>query len=113
MATVDFATPLLGDFSTQLELAFGTTFGWIAGHLIIVAFLVIIIQSLRNASLLANRFEINSNRIVNLIGYTIFFLIQVQIFISFSFPTSGAIITAASSTILWKWTFEILTPTDV
>ena len=35
MATVDLATPLLGDFSTQLDVAFGSTFGWIFGHFLI------------------------------------------------------------------------------
>jgi hypothetical protein len=113
MATIDFATPLLGDFATHLEIAFGATMGWFVGHLIIVAIVVILIQSLRNGSLLVNRFEINSNRITNFIGYGIFFIIQYQIFISFSFPISGAFFTAAASTLLWKWTFETLTPTNV
>ncbi len=113
MATIDFATPLLGDFATHLGIAFGETIGWFVAHLIIVGIAVILVQSLRNAPLLVNRFEINSNRIANFIGYGIFFIIQIQIFISFSFPTTGAIFTAAASTLLWKWTFETLTPTDV
>ncbi len=113
MATIDFASPLLGDFAAHLEIAFGETIGWIVSHLIVLAIVVILIQALRNASLLANRFEINSNRIANFIGYGIFFIIQYQIFISFTFPTSGALITAAASTLVWKWTFETLTPIDV
>jgi len=113
MATVDLASPLLGGFSTQLEIAFGPTFGWIAGHLLILTVLAILIQSIRNSDLLVKNFEITSNKMSNFIGYSIFFAIQYQIFITFSFPISGAIITALSSTLLWKWTFEILTPTDV
>tara|TARA_B100000214_G_C23931092_1_gene610797 strand:- start:479 stop:820 length:342 start_codon:yes stop_codon:yes gene_type:complete len=113
MATVDFATPLLGDFSTQLEIAFGPTFGWLVGHLIILGIIAILIQSLRNTSLLTKNLEISSNKIKNFIGYGIAFLIQYQLFVTFSFPISGAIITAISSTLLWKWTFDVLTPTNV
>ncbi|MBA45055.1 MAG: hypothetical protein CMB31_00510 [Euryarchaeota archaeon] len=113
MATVDFATPLLGDFSTQLEIAFGSTFGWLVGHLIILGIIAILIQSLRNTSLLTKNLEISSNKIKNFIGYGIAFLIQYQLFVTFSFPISGAIITAISSTLLWKWTFDVLTPTNV
>ena len=113
MATVDFATPLLGDFSTQLEIAFGPTFGWLVGHLIILGIIAILIQSLRNTSLLTKNLEISSNKIKNFIGYGIAFLIQYQFFVTFSFPISGAIITAISSTLLWKWTFDVLTPTNV
>ena len=113
MATVDFATPLLGDFSTQLGIAFGATFGWLVGHLIILGIIAIIIQSLRNTSLLTKNLELSSNKIKNFIGYSIAFLIQYQLFVTFSFPISGAIITAISSTLLWKWTFDVLTPTNV
>lgn len=113
MATVDFATPLLGDFSTQLGIAFGPTFGWLIGHLIILGIIAIIIQSLRNTSLLTKNLELSSNKIKNFIGYSIVFLIQYQLFVTFSFPISGAIITAISSTLLWKWTFDVLTPTNV
>jgi biotin transporter BioY len=113
MATVDFATPLLGDFSTQLEIAFGPTFGWLVGHLIILGIIAILIQSLRNTSLLTKNLEISSNKIKNFVGYGIAFLIQYQLFVTFSFPISGAIITAISSTLLWKWTFDVLTPTNV
>ena len=113
MATVDFATPLLGDFSTQLGIAFGPTFGWLIGHLIILGIIAIIIQSLRNTSLLTKNLELSSNKIKNFIGYGIAFLIQYQLFVTFSFPISGAIITAISSTLLWKWTFDVLTPTNV
>ncbi len=113
MATVDFATPLLGDFSTQLGIAFGPTFGWLIGHLIILGIIAIIIQSLRNTSLLTKNLELSSNKIKNFIGYSIAFLIQYQLFVTFSFPISGAIITAISSTLLWKWTFDVLTPTNV
>jgi len=113
MATVDLATPLLGDFSTQLDLAFGSTVGWIFGHLIILGIVTILIQSLRKTTVLTKNFEISSSTITNFIGYGIAFLIQYQIFITFSFPISGAIITAATSTLLWKWTFDILTPTNV
>ncbi len=113
MATVDFATPLLGDFSTQLGIAFGPTFGWLIGHLIILGIIAIIIQSLRNTSLLTTNLELSSNKIKNFIGYSIVFLIQYQLFVTFSFPISGAIITAISSTLLWKWTFDVLTPTNV
>ena len=113
MATVDFATPLLGDFSTQLGIAFGPTFGWLIGHLIILGIIAIIIQSLRNTSLLTKNLELSSNKIKNFIGYGIAFLIQYQLFVTFSFPISGAIITAISSTLLWKWTFDVLTPTNI
>ena len=113
MATVDFATPLLGDFSTQLGIAFGPTFGWLIGHLIILGIIAIIIQSLRNTSLLTKNLELSSNKIQNFIGYGIAFLIQYQLFVTFSFPISGAIITAISSTLLWKWTFDVLTPTNI
>ena len=113
MATVDLATPLLGDFSTQLDVAFGPTFGWIFGHLIVLGMAGILIQSMRKTSLLSKNFEISSAKITNFIGYSIAFIIQYQIFITFSFPVSGAIITAITSTLLWKWTFDILTPTDV
>ncbi|MFL2976330.1 MAG: hypothetical protein ACJZ49_02135 [Candidatus Thalassarchaeaceae archaeon] len=113
MATVDLATPLLGDFSNQLELAFGPTFGWFFGHLIILGMIAIIIQTMRKTTLLTKNFDISSAKITNFIGYSIATIIQYQIFITFSFPVSGAIITAITSTLLWKWTFDVLTPTDV
>ena len=113
MATIDFASPLLGDFSIHLENAFGPTFGWLFGHLIILAILGILIQSLRNAPLLIREFEITSNFIANFIGYGIFFVVQYQIFLSFSFPVTGALVTAISSTLLWKLTFDTLTPSGV
>ena len=113
MATVDLATPLLGDFSTQLDVAFGSTFGWVFGHLIILGMAGILLQSMRKTSLLTKNFDISSTKITNFIGYSIATIIQYQIFIAFSFPVSGAIITAITSTLLWKWTFDVLTPTDV
>ena len=113
MATIDLATPLLGDFSTQLGVAFGPTFGWILGHLIIIGMAGILIQSLRKTTILSKNFEITSAKTTNFIGYSVAFIIQYQIFITFSFPVSGAIITAITSTLLWKWTVDILTPTDV
>ncbi|MEC7142204.1 MAG: hypothetical protein VXW30_01320 [Candidatus Thermoplasmatota archaeon] len=113
MATVDLATPLLGDFGTQLDVAFGPTFGWIFGHLIILGIVGVLIQSMRKTTLLTKNFDITSAKITNFIGYSIAFIIQYQIFVTFSFPVTGAIITAITSTLLWKWTFDILTPTDV
>ena len=113
MATVDLAAALLGDFSNQLETAFGPTFGWIIGHLIIIGMVGILIQSFRKTNLLRKNFEISSAKVTNFIGYSIAIIFQYQIFIAFSFPVSGAIITAVTSTLLWKWTFDILTPTDV
>ena len=84
MATVDLATPLLGDFSTQLDVAFGSTLGWIFGHLIILGMAGILIQSMRKTSLLSKNFDISSAKITNFIGYSIAFIIQYQIFITFS-----------------------------
>ena len=72
-----------------------------------------LILSMRKTSLLTKNFDISSAKITNFIGYSIATIIQYQIFIAFSFPVSGAIITAVTSTLLWKWTFDILTPTDV
>ena len=67
MATVDLATPLLGDFGTQLDVAFGSTFGWIFGHLIVLGMAGILIQSMRKTSLLSKNFEISSAKITIII----------------------------------------------
>lgn len=113
MASVDLATPILGEFGTQLDVAFGPSLGWFFGHLIILGIGGVLVQSMRKTTLLTKNFDISSAKVTNFIGYSIAFIIQYQIFIAFSFPVSGAIITAITSTLLWKWTFDILTPTDV
>ncbi len=112
MAPFDPATMVFGGFADQLDAAFGTSMGWIIGNLLLLVVAFGLIQALRNASDLIRYFEITNAKLTSWIGYTIATIIQHLIFISFGFPFIGAFLTAVSSTLLWKWTFDTLTPTD-
>ena len=112
MATFDPASMVFGGFTDQLDAAFGSSIGWFVGNLLLHAVVFGLIQALRNAFDMVEYFEITNVKITSWIGYTIATIIQHMIFISFGFPFIGAFVTAISSTLLWKWTFDTLTPTD-
>ena len=112
MATFDPASMVFGGFANQIDAAFGSSMGWIIGNLLLLVVVFGLIQAIRNALDLVKFFEITNTKVTSWIGYTIATIIQHLIFISFGFPFIGAFLTAISSTLLWKWTFDTLTPTD-
>ena len=112
MATFDPATMVFGGFADQLDAAFGASMRWFIGILLVLIIAFGLIQALRNASDLIRYFEITNAKLTSWFGYTIATIIQHLIFISFGFPFIGAFLTAVSSTLLWKWAFDTLTPTD-
>ena len=112
MATFDPASMVFGSFAGQIDAAFGSSMGWIVGNLLLLVVVFGLIQAIRNSFQIIEHFEITNSKITSWIGYTIATIIQHMIFFSFGFPFIGAFLTAISSTLLWKWTFDTLTPTD-
>ena len=49
---VDIASLILGDFQDSLVDVFGSSFGWLIGHLIVLSVVTLAILSIRNLSLI-------------------------------------------------------------
>ena len=45
---VDLATPVIGDFQDTLEAAFGSSWGWVAGHAIVLGIAALVVLVVRN-----------------------------------------------------------------
>ena len=103
---LDLAEPVLGGIYSLFVDALGATAAWWLGHLTLVGLIFLVYWVITNWSKIAFGLEINGTRVsawLVLIGATVgqFYLYQNQL----GFPTSGAFITALSTSLYlwWQW----------
>ena len=103
---LDLAEPVLGGIYSLFVDALGATAAWWLGHLTLAGLIFLVYWVITNWSQIAFGLEINSTRVsawLVLIGATVgqFYLYQNQL----GFPTSGAFITALSTSLYlwWQW----------
>ena len=102
----DLAEPVLGGIYSLYVDALGATAAWWLGHLTLAGLIFLVYWVITNWSKIAFGLEINGTRVsawLVLIGATVgqFYLYQNQL----GFPTSGAFITALSTSLYlwWQW----------
>ena len=102
----DLAEPVLGGIYSLFVDALGATAAWWLGHLTLAGLIFLVYWVITNWSKIAFGLEINGTRVsawLVLIGATVgqFYLYQNQL----GFPTSGAFITALSTSLYlwWQW----------
>ena len=102
----DLAEPVLGGIYSLYFDALGATAAWWLGHLTLAGLIFLAYWVITNWSKIAFGLGINSTRVsawLVLIGATVgqFYLYQNQL----GFPTSGAFITALSTSLYlwWQW----------
>ena len=103
---LDLAEPVLGGIYSLFVDALGATAAWWLGHLTLAGLIFLVYWVITNWSKIAYGLEINGTRVsawLVLIGATVgqFYLYQNQL----GFPTSGAFITALSTSLYlwWQW----------
>ena len=103
---LDLAEPVLGGIYSLFVDALGATAAWWLGHLTLAGLIFLVYWVITNWSKIAFGLEINGTRVsawLVLIGATVgqFHLYQNQL----GFPTSGAFITALSTSLYlwWQW----------
>ena len=103
---LDLAEPVLGGIYSLFVDALGATAAWWLGHLTLAGLIFLVYWVITNWSKIAFGLEINGTRVsawLVLIGATVgqFYLYQNQL----GFPTSGAFITALSTSLYlwWQW----------
>ena len=103
---LDLADPVLGGIYSLFVDALGATAAWWLGHLTLAGLIFLVYWVITNWSKIAFGLEINGTRVsawLVLIGATVgqFYLYQNQL----GFPTSGAFITALSTSLYlwWQW----------
>ena len=103
---LDLAEPVLGGIYSLFVDALGATAAWWLGHLTLAGLIFLVYWVITNWSKIAYGLEINGTRVsawLVLIGATVgqFYLYQNQL----GFPTSGAFITALSTSryLWWQW----------
>ena len=103
---LDLAEPVLGGIYSLFVDALGATAAWWLGHLTLMGLIFLVYWVITNWSKIAFGLEINGTRVsawLVLIGATVgqFYLYQNQL----GFPTSGAFITALSTSLYlwWQW----------
>ena len=103
---LDLAEPVLGGIYSLFVDALGATAAWWLGHLTLAGLIFLVYWVITNWSKIAFGLEINGTRVsawLVLIGATVgqFYLYQTQL----GFPTSGAFITALSTSLYlwWQW----------
>ena len=103
---LDLAEPVLGGIYSLFVDALGATAAWWLGHLTLTGLIFLVYWVITNWSKIAFGLEINGTRVsawLVLIGATVgqFYLYQNQL----GFPTSGAFITALSTSLYlwWQW----------
>ena len=103
---LDLAEPVLGGIYSLFVDALGATAAWWLGHLTLSGLIFLVYWVITNWSKIAFGLEINGTRVsawLVLIGATVgqFYLYQNQL----GFPTSGAFITALSTSLYlwWQW----------
>ena len=103
---LDLAEPVLGGIYSLFVDALGATAAWWLGHLTLAGLIFLVYWGIINWSKIAFGLEINGTRVsawLVLIGATVgqFYLYQNQL----GFPTSGAFITALSTSLYlwWQW----------
>ena len=103
---IDLAEPLLGGLYTVFVGALGSTAAWWVGHITLIAGVALVYWVITNWKEIMYGFDLNGTRVVAflvLIGMTIGQVVVYQTL--FSFPTSGAFITAGATSayIWWQW----------
>ena len=106
---VNLASIVLGDFQDSLSSAFGSTMGWIAGHLILVLMISITALGIREREHIMKYSGLNVRMATD--SFTILILSIVIFWIytnSFDFEAGPSIALAATTSLSLRWMVTIL-----
>ena len=101
---VDIASPILGSFQDSLDGAFGTSLGWVAGHLILVGIVALIVIAIRNRDHIVNQSGFSRDTLVDVAATGAATLFLLAIFTNtFGWPLAPALALALASALSLRW----------
>ena len=106
---VDIASLILGDFQDSLVDVFGSSFGWLIGHLIVLSVVTLAILSIRNRDHIINESGYGSRNLAQalaVVGMTAF---QYVVYTgSLGFPTTTSFILGIFGALFALWMINVL-----
>lgn len=106
---VDIASWILGDFQDSLVDVFGSSFGWLIGHLIVLSVVTLAILSIRNRDHIINESGYSSRNLAQalaVVGMTAF---QYVVYTgSLGFPPTTSFILGIFGALSALWMINVL-----
>tara|TARA_B100000614_G_C14164525_1_gene334202 strand:- start:78 stop:404 length:327 start_codon:yes stop_codon:yes gene_type:complete len=101
---IDLASPILGGFQDSLDVAFGTSLGWIAGHLMLVGAVALIALAISNRDHIVNQSGFSKETVVDIAATTAAILVLFSIFTStFDWPQTPALVLGIAAALSLRW----------
>ncbi|MDP7002206.1 MAG: hypothetical protein QF911_01345 [Candidatus Thalassarchaeaceae archaeon] len=106
---IDIASIVLGGFQDDLVNVFGSSFGWLIGHLIILGTLALATLAVANRDHILNRSGINRGMALDVVAFFILSAILFWVFTgSFGFSSGPSAWLAAASSLSIGWAIKVL-----
>jgi len=106
---VDIASMVLGSFQDSLDGAFGSSLGWITGHLILVCAVALMALAIRNRDHVINQSGFSRDTLMDIAATTAATVVLSGIFVNtFGWPGAPALALALVSALSLRWHVLIL-----
>ena len=106
---VDIASMVLGSFQDSLDSAFGTSLGWITGHLILAGAAALMVIAIRNRDHVINQSGFSRDTLVDITATTAATLVLSGVFVNtFGWSGTPALALALASALSLRWLVLIL-----
>ncbi|MEC7744444.1 MAG: hypothetical protein VYB86_04000 [Candidatus Thermoplasmatota archaeon] len=106
---VDLASPVLGGFQDTLEAAFGPSWGWVAGHAIVLSIALLLVMMIRNRDHIMSESGFGKSHMADAV--VVLALVGVQYVIytdSMDFPASTSFVLGIIGALSLRWMVLVL-----
>lgn len=106
---IDLASLVLGSFQDSIESAFGASFGWLIGHMIILLFIIMLIWIIQNRNHIASDSGWGYPNLIDISVIISITLSQYFIYVNFlGFPSTASWGLAIFWTMTLRWHILVL-----
>ena len=106
---VDLASPLLGGFQDTLEAAFGSEWGWVAGHVIVLSLAALSVLMIRNRDHIMTQSGFGKSDMADAAGLLALTGVQYVIYTgSMDFPASTSLVLGIIGALSLRWMVLVL-----